>query len=1463
MVREFLEQKTLLITGVTGFLGQPLIEKILWSQPQVRRIYVLIRPKYLLGGRIQTAEQRLKKEVFTSTAFDRLRHRWSSAFTQFLQAKVVPVSGDLSQVDLGLSAQDVERLRDEVDIIINSAAVVSFDAPIDQALAMNVRGAERVATFAASCKRARLLHISTAYVCGSAKGNIPEELHQDARGCQEVSDNFPLRAFTDIDQEIHAVERLSQTVHEEAGSREVQRELLREYLTSRAAGRRRGTRRSELERLRRRWISARLTEEGMSWSRKRGWNDTYTYTKALGELAVVRAAATVPLGIVRPAVIESSLNEPSPGWLDGLRMADPLIVAIGKGRLRSLPLNPALALDLVPADTVVNATLALLPYLECQGNPKIIQVATSSQNPITLGSLYELIFQYFQANPMLDRDGRPIEIRKLRFPSSPTFRLQHRIRTLPLGTAEKTLDRLNILPGVDKARRKISSRRIASEKLYYYGELYEPYLNLDCQFSVDHLLELMDSLPPEDQADFDFDVRRINWRHYIQNVHIPGLKKYILKLEGSGSFELPKQLESDFPNTIPELVVRAAERYGDRTALQWKNNGTWERFSYRQVLENAQTVANRLSSFGLKKGDHVLLFAENSPQWGMCHLGAVLAGLVVVPIDWQTWHREVWSVAAFTDARAILASTKALARLTTEELSANESSKTPRLLLSVNRFAEPFALPNLPRSTSPPIVLEVATSPSVDPDDPVAIVFTTGTMVNPKGAVHTHRTFLSNVRGVNYYLSVSEADRLVSVLPLYHCLEFTCGFLMALYGGAQVTYSHSLKPRVIIDLMKETRATCLLGVPTLFSLIREDIERRILKSASSFLRSNLLETSQRVNFSLDQRFGASLAKRLFGNVHQEFGGNVRVLVSGGSSLGSSLYRYFKALGMPIYEGYGLTETAPVLTVNPLDQSREASAGKPLPGVELRLYRPDRDGVGEIIVRTPSLMLGYYRNDEATRAVIRDGWFHTGDLGWVDMDGFVYVTGRCKDVIVTGAGKNVYPTDLEAIYSTLPAVGEICVVGVRSGLTEDVHAVVVPETSLQSMPIDHARKEVQRQIQELARELPSYHRFQQVHVQFEALPREGDGSLDRKAVWEAVVAGQLKQGKVVAAGKTVSGVREKILLELARLSGLGVEEIDETKNLYTDLGLDSLMAVELLLFVERELGLVIPDERVPEFQTVGDIVDELRRLESAALTPGEKGTDQIVRSALPYENRPALQRGLMNLSFRLLTTVFRRVFHLDIHYPERLPRTGPFILAGNHTSHLDSGAVIATLVETLGFAAARRLHVVGARDYFFDSRLKGWAFSTLLNVVPIERDEVGLQGLRLVGSILRRGEAVLIFPEGTRSRSGELQTFRPGVGLLAWEYDVPVVPLYLSGTFEALPAGRLLPQRGKVSVWVGEPLRGRELFPSYHDVPADELYRRFTAEIQRNVEALAREAAASFDRRDSSEEALTSAGTSRD
>ncbi len=1440
-IAEYLKKKRILVTGATGFLGQPLIEKILFAAPTVERIYALIRPSQRLRGRVLSVQTRLEREIYTSSAFDRLRGLYGEDLPEFLQEKIRAVEGDISKDDLGINRETIEQLRHEIDVIINCAAVVSFDAPLDEALSLNVMAAGRVAKFAESCEAVVLVHVSTAYVNGAVHKEPSEDLYHSAP--PHTTEPFPQGYFGDVNRDIAQVKSIIKDVHAEAASQAREREFTLLLLKqSRKKKRARPHRRARLERIRKAWIQEQLQQGGMQWARKRGWNDTYTYTKAMGEQLVLAARKTVPTVILRPSIIESSLSEPCPGWLDGLRMADPLIAAIGKGRLKLLPLDPDVLLDLVPVDMVVNALLASLPAAAATGGIQVYQVATSSSNPIALGELYDLIFRYFKKHPMLDKKGLPILIRRLRFPNPTTFRLQHRLRTVPLHTAERTLERLAVFETTKKVRRRISAAKLANQKLYYYGEIYEPYLNLACQFQVDRTTELFDSLRPEEKKRFNFDVTRINWRHYIQNVHIPGVKKFILKIEGTGTMELEGEASQLPAETINELLDRSSREYAQRVALQIKRNGEWVQYRYIDLREAALTIGARFHAQGLRKGDRVILFSENQPEWGLAYLGAARNGLTVVPIDAQTWHREVWSIAALTDARAILASERCFSGLREEALAENEASESPVLLLNVDQECRAFRESSLPRSCAQVVAPVLFEPPRVSPDDPASIIFTTGTMVDPRGAVHSHRNFLTNLFGVDKNLPVDRDDVFLSVLPLYHALEFTGGFLMPISGGARVVYATTLKPRVILETMRTTGTTCMLGVPTIYSLLRDYLERKVLGTAGSTFKSNLMATSKQISHSVERRFGRNIGRKLFSRVHQEFGGRVRVLVSGGSTLGEDLFQDFKALGMPIYEGYGLTETAPVVTVNPLHRARARSAGRPLPGVEVRLDHPDKHGVGEIVIRSPSLMKGYFKNNGATRAVMEDDWFHTGDLGWVDVDGYIYITGRTKDVIVTGAGKNVYPMDLEAIYQEIQGVRNIGVVGIPKGLTEEIHAVIQADDN-GAEGAKETEEMIQEEARKLARELPSYHRLQRIHFWAEGVPVDEDGKIDhpklrRRLLRELKEKREPKEKETHPSGrkKRTPSPRKELISELSRLSGHPEADIIGSTDLYDDLGLDSLQAIEMLLLAEEVLGVPIPDEQAVQLTKVGELFELLRVLK-ADESVLESAPQSALSSTLPLVAKRRLDRALLRASFGAARSILTSWFGLNVRNGNVVPVGKPYILAANHSSHLDTGAVVAAVANSKGLDEALRLHVLGARDYFFSSKWLEWLVSKLLNVVPIERHENSLASLKLVKGILWSGEPVLIYPEGSRSRSGEVQEFKAGLGLIAWELQVPVVPIAISGTYKALPAGKSWPIRHPIKVAFGEPVPMQRYQHQLGRLSREELYRLIARDVQAAVREL--------------------------
>jgi long-chain acyl-CoA synthetase len=1331
-IQEYFADKTMLLTGATGFLGKAVVEKTLRSLPDLRRLYLLIRPQ-TRGSRTIPALERFEGEVLTSTIFDRLRRELGDGFDDFVDRRVTVLAGDLTDEQFGLSAEDYRRLSAEVEVIINSAAVVVFDERLDLSLKLNAAGARQMLDFARTCPRLEaIIHISTCYVSGMAKGRIAEEVAP-----------VPF----DPDEEVRRLEALCRAVKEHRKDQPDQ-------------------------------VKDELVKLGLREARARGWHDTYTFTKALGEQLIRKHRGELPVVILRPSIIESTFQEPEPGWIDGFRMADPLFVGYGKGYLHDFPGRPDTIEDLIPCDYVVNAILASAPRCATEGGLTVYQVATGEQNPVQFRTIYEIGRDHFKRSPLLDRQGRPVPSCEWSFPDPAAYRrkLFWRYR-VPVGLGEKLLRPLSFLRTCDRLRKRLAVRRASLDLLLYYVDIYSPYTTIESRYATTNTAKLWASLPAEDQKQFGFDAGAIDWRDYIGNVHIPGLKKNVLNLAA----EEQEPGQGVPVRTIRDLLERSADRFPDRIALQMKRNGQWMRFTYAEVERLVHAASVQLERLGIGRGNAVLLYAENQPEWGIAYLAAVCLGAVVVPTDRQLREGEVRAIARFVEAKAILASESSY-----RSLSAETRDDPALLLLNINAGCRPFAAAcGLAEDTAGP---QAAANGAVHlhslacPDDLASILFTTSPGgPDPRAVMLTHRNFLSNVMGVVQLLPAEPSDNFMSVLPLHHALEFTGGFLVPLYAGATVTYCDTVRSHAVLDTMRETRATCLIGVPRVFQIIHDALREQVARRGR--LARRWFDLKKLINKTVQAVSGHNPGRLLFQEVHQCVGGKLRALISGGAALAPQIYEEFTAMGFVLCEGYGLTETAPIVTANPLQEPRKGSVGLPLPGVEVRILYPDARGVGEIAVRGPNVTAGYFRNRAATERVLADGWLHTGDVGYLDRDGYLHLTGRTKDVIVTPAGKNVYPEEVEQLYGALPGVKQLCVIGLwdEHVLGEAIHAVVVPEEGAAEAELRHA-------VKQRSRHLPSYQRIQHIHLSPAELPRTPTGALDRQRVRQLLL--ERIGASTRRAGLLLPEEGEDDLAEL--LHGGGPHGPPPP-------------AAPGALHVNG------PAAAVAEPVVWGRVL-------------GARSLQQDGHWLRATRSKQ-LARSLMRRAMRLYAHAW---FGFETRGLEHLP-AGAFIVAANHCSHLDTGAVVTALGER-----GRELFIMGARDYFFNRRLKGWFFHTFLNVIPFDRTENMIKGLRLARAVLDAGRPVLIFPEGTRSLTGELQPFKAGIGLLALELGVPVVPCRIEGTHAALPKGRAVPRRARIRVSFAPPVTMEGYRALYPEVDRRELYRRVAEDVRAAV-----------------------------
>ena len=1433
-ISEFFQNKTVLITGATGFLGKPVVAKILTDLPGVKRIYLLVRSRTNPNGKVNSAADRLEDEFFTSSVFAKLKHFHGDRFDSWIREKVHGVDGDLTYERLGMPDARYEELQDEVQIFINSGGLVNFDPPMDMSLHSNVLGAKQAVEFVRGCNDAVLLHVSTAYVCGTKPGRISEELHPPYEvNAQRIAEETGERIPRSLEEEIEDVQQIAEKIRAEADesprSDQFRREALEQVGEEREDS---DGYRLQYDTIRKKWIEQRLVDEGLKRAQSRGWNDTYTYMKALGEQMVAKTRGDLPVAIIRPSIIESSLEDPLPGWLDGLRMADPLIVGFGKGRLPDFPADPDIILDIVPVDFVVNPILSAAKQTYQRRGIEVYHVATGSQNPLYFRNIVDASHDHFIKYPMLD-GGKPIPPPVWRYPGLEEF--QHKLsRKLSVLKAASRLLNLVPLRWSRQRNRRIAVIQNALEGLQYYIRIYGPYTRLNFEFETSKIGQLFASLTSVDQRRFDLNISQFDWQHYLQNIHIPGIKRFILKMETDPSVKTLIELERSNAvrhdacpqekgsiqdcQTILDLVERQAEAHSDNTALQIERGGEWVRYSYRQVYDVSRQIAFAFWKRGYRKDDKVILISENQPEWGITYLAAIQIGAIVVPIDPQTSRFEVMALADFTEAKAVLASESLF-----EQLRSISDERQKLDVLNLNQLCAPSGAEGVVSSADEipaefPIV-------EIQPEATASIIFTMGTTVDPRGAMLSHKGFLANLHAVAQVLPPAETDRVLAILPLYHALGFSCSFLMAIYGGATVTYINTFKPTAILESMRETETTAIIGVPRLYKLLYDAIERYVLKTP--------IETDESDDSAVIE------------HVKKALGGQIRVLISGGAALPRQVYDGFKRFGFTILEGYGMTETAPVLSVNPAEKSKAGSVGPPVNEVEFQIENPDASGIGEIVTKSPSTMAGYYRNPAATQQVLRDGLLYTGDLGYIDDDGYLFITGRKKDVIIASTGKNIYPVELEELYRHSPHISEICVVGLDTpdSFGEEVHTVIVPNCSERDAR-EEVQESIQKHLQTCARSLPTHQNLQKVHFWKEDLPKTPDGEIDRPRVMTLLfkqivvdaahpVVSAKETSADVAVGEWEPGSRAaEVVGELTRLSRVPPDRIRADCALDTDLGLDSMTRVELLLLLESKLGKQVPDEVAARIRTVGDVIDVVNTLDSQQATPDAEDTSlgsSIAAEHGELDSPPSHLAKLIRFGIR---TIFRRRFSLRCGGLEHIPSEVPYIIAANHSSHLDTPAIMTALG-----AESRKLRPLSARDYFYNSRMKAWFVSQCLNALPFDRTDNSLQSLRVAQEALLRDENLLIYPEGTRSLNGELQPFKPGLGLLAYEANVPIVPAYVSGTYEALPKGKSLPRKSRIRVVFGEPVAPG--FPEESATKANKRdnYRNIADEVRRRIERL--------------------------
>ncbi len=537
---------------------------------------------------------------------------------------------------------------------------------------------------------------------------------------------------------------------------------------------------------------------------------------------------------------------------------------------------------------------------------------------------------------------------------------------------------------------------------------------------------------------------------------------------------------------LKEMLNSSAELFADKAAFLSKGRGgdTYSPISYRQFKNDVDAFGTALISLGLK-GAKIAIIGENRYEWSISYLAVVNGTGIVVPLDKELPENEIQNLLVRSEADAIIYSGSKKEQI--ESIAGKigsvryfigmDTEKSERYQLSFSELLEKGH--ELLKSGDRSFI-----DAKIDEEAMSILLFTSGTTDTSKAVMLSHKNICSNLMAMCSMTYIDDKDTFLSILPIHHTYECTCGFLAPLYRGATIAYCEGL--RHIMKNLAESKATIMLGVPLIF----ETMYKRIWDQAAKSGMARKLRIALRIS-SVLMKLGIDMRKKLFSRIHESFGGHVRLFISGAAAIDPAVARGFRNFGINFLQGYGLTECSPIVALNRDVDFKDNAAGIPLHNLSVKIDKPNSEGVGEILVKGPSVMLGYYQDEEATAKAFEDGWFHTGDLGYIDKDNFVIITGRKKNVIVTKNGKNIYPEEIESMLDRSPYIKESLVYGKHGEDDETiVAAIIVPdiekieEVLLEKPSEGKIRAIIQEEIKKINKSLVSYKYIRDFRIKFD-------------------------------------------------------------------------------------------------------------------------------------------------------------------------------------------------------------------------------------------------------------------------------------------------------------------------------------------------------------------------------------------
>ena len=781
-------------------------------------------------------------------------------------------------------------------------------------------------------------------------------------------------------------------------------------------------------------------------------------------------------------------------------------------------------------------------------------------------------------------------------------------------------------------------------------------------------------------------------------------------------------------------------------AIHYKNNS----ISYSHLISKVFQFSDL---FEIEKKDRVVIFSENRPGWLYAFHSIWQNSGIALPIDFLSTSKEIAYILKDSKPAVIFYSNENFDNLKKALLELDYQPK----LIDIDQYEASSVEKNN------------NTLKESNLDETAVIIYTSGTTGSPKGVMLSFENIEANIYGVTEGVKIySTKSKVMILLPLHHVFPLIGSFIAPLAVGGLVAIAPSMASDDIIKTLKDNKITLIIGVPRLYSAIRKGIKDKINASKLAKLLFSIAGGVHSYAFS----------KFIFKTVHKKFGGHIEYMISGGAALDPIIARDYQVLGFKVLEGFGMTEAAPMITFTRPNNIVIGSAGEALPGCDIEIREE------EIVARGKNVMLGYYNRPEETAEVLKDGWLYTGDIGHIDNNGSLFITGRKKEIIILSNGKNINPVEIEfQIENLIPYIQEIAIFE-----KDDIlQVVIVPDrVKARELEITNIEKSIKKDGIDLYNQsASSYKRILKLHIQYEELPKTRLGKIQRFKLAESM---SLVEEKKINKNNNFSS--EEYRLIKAHIEDDKSIEVFPDDHIEIDLGLDSLDKVSLQVFIENTFGVKINAEKIGDYESV-KILSEFVKKMKTKINLDKINWNDIIKEKVNIK----LPKSDVTFWFivKSLKVLFKAYFRFTIKGKENIPKT-PSIIAPNHLSYLD-GMFVASAISSKML-----------RNSFFYTKAKhvksNWMrkFADHNNIIVVDVNQDLKQSIQALAKALKSGKNIVIFPEGTRSESGEIGDFKKTFAILSKELNIPIVPVVINGSYDILPKGaKFLKPFKKVSV----------------------------------------------------------------